>query len=145
MGMLIDIVVADPADAPRVGASTCPSREFTGVEAKGIDTVKLTKLHSVLTGRPFDPKFIGNDALRFDASEDGPWVFEVPADLVGQLAQLGAGELTSVANEWSKIEEFSAKYDNWPAAAVHEMLIGLMVLCRKAVAENKVLFMWMSL
>src|SRR5262249_15187733 len=115
------------------------------VEAKGIDTVKLTKLHSVLTAQPFDPKFIGSDALRFEASEDGPWVFQVPADLVGRLAQLGAGELTSVANEWSKIEEFSAKYDNWPAAAVHVVLTGLTALCRKAVAENKVVFLWMSL
>ncbi|HEY1381484.1 MAG TPA: hypothetical protein VGF55_32080 [Gemmataceae bacterium] len=52
MGVLTDLVAADPADAPRVGVSRCPGRDFGGVEAKGIDTVKLGRPDAVLTGRP---------------------------------------------------------------------------------------------
>jgi hypothetical protein len=145
MGLLTDFVVADPTDAPRVGASHCPSRDFAGVAAKGIDTVKLSKLHSALTCRPFDPTFMGNDALRFAAWEGGPWVFEMPTDLVRWLAQLGPEELPPVAAAWSKIEEFSPRYDNWPAGAVQEVLSEIAALCRKAATENKVVFLWMCL
>jgi hypothetical protein len=145
MGVLTDFVVADPSDGERVAKSPCASREFDGLDAKGIDTVKLGKLYSILTGDPFDPSFPTNSGLRFEGSEDGPWVFQVPPDMVERLAGLGASETESVARQWAQIQEFAPKYSNWSAAAVGQLLGQLAALCRKAVAEKKVLFMWMCL
>jgi hypothetical protein len=41
MDVLTDFVVADCADAQRVCDSACPSQDYAGLDAKGIDTVKL--------------------------------------------------------------------------------------------------------
>lgn len=145
MGVLTDFVVASPKDAKRVGKSSCPSKDFKGLDAKGIDTVKLGTLYAILIGEQFDPSFMTDDALRFAASEEGPWVFEVPSHFVELLAELKDKELKAAATKWAKTEEFSPKYDNWPAAEVKQMLAKLVALCKQAVSEDKAVLMWMCL
>jgi hypothetical protein len=93
MGVLTDFVVADCADAQRVCNSDCPSQDFVGLDAKGVDTVKLGALHAVLTGGQFDPLFMANAVCT--GGEDGPWVIEVPNDMVQRLAALDAQQLRS--------------------------------------------------
>jgi hypothetical protein len=143
MGVLTDFVVADRADAQRVCDSDCPSQDFAGLDAKGIDTVKLSTLHAILTGGEFDASFMGDTLC--SGGEDGPWVFEVPADLAQRLAKLGARQLRSVGAEWDATEEFSPKYDNWPAEAVQQVLRDLAALRRRAAGEGKAVLMWMCL
>ena len=86
MGVLTDFVVADRNDARRVCDASCPSRDFAGQDAKGIDTVKLGKLYAVLMGGEYDPSFISEPLCA--GGDEGPWVFEVPLDLVRRLASL---------------------------------------------------------
>jgi hypothetical protein len=146
MGVLTDFVVASVSDAQRVGeSSSCPSRDFDGLDAKGIDTVKLGSLYSVLTGEPTDPGLSGRCTLLFMASDEGPWVMQVPEDLVKLLAELAPKELGSVAAAWAQTEEFSPAYENWPVTLVQEVLEGIAELCRQAVAEGKAVLMWMCL
>jgi hypothetical protein len=145
MGILTDFVVASAKDAKRVGMSSSPSQDFNGLDAKGIDTVKLGKLHAILTGEAFDPSFMTGDALLFAASEEGPWVFEVPPDFVKRLAVLKDKELKSVATEWAKCEEFSPNYGNWLAASVKQILTELVELCKQAASERNSVLMWMCL
>lgn len=144
MGVLTDLVIADRSDAQRVGESVCPYTEFDGIDAKGIDTVKLGALNSILTGLPFDSGFIANDCL-FQGGDEGPWVFEVPPAFVERLASLTAEEIIRAGTLWAAYETFSPQYDNWPAEAVHEMLARLAELTRRAVATQKPVLMWMSL
>jgi len=139
--MLTDFVVASRDDAQRVCDSNCPSRDFSGIEAKGIDTVKLGTLHAMLTGEDFDPSFMDKEPL-CSGGEEGPWVFEIPEDLVRRLAELNANQTVSVAAEWAKTEEFET--DNWSAAAVGGVLEELAGLCRRAEAEGKSVLMWIS-
>src|SRR4051794_18812790 len=127
MGVLTDFAVADRADAQRVCASACPSRDFAGLEAKGIDTIKLGTLHAVLTGSEFNPSFI-NDSLFCSGGEGGPWVFEVPSDLVQRLARLTDRERQAGGEKWAATEEFSPKYENWPSELVQEVLRDLAAL-----------------
>jgi hypothetical protein len=143
MGVLTDFVVADWADAQRVCDSGCPSQDFSGLDAKGIDTVKLGTLHAILTGGAFDLFFMCDPLC--SGGKYGPWVFEVPADLVKRLAKLDARQLRSTATEWATTEEFSPKYDDWPAEAVQQMLADLAGLCKRATAEGKAVLMWMCL
>jgi hypothetical protein len=141
---LTDFVVADRADAQRVCDSDCPSEEFSGLEAKGIDPVKLGTLYAVLTETEYDPSFVGGDPI-CDGGEEGPWVIEVPNDLVQRLAKLDAKQIGAVAAKWTKTEEFSPKYDNWPPELVHEVLSDLAKLCAQAAAVKKSVLLWMSL
>ena len=144
MGVLTDFVVADRGDAQRVFDAACPSEEFSGLDAKGIDPVKLGTLYALLTGTEFNPSFISGDPLA-SGGDEGPWVMEVPPDLVQRLARLDAKGVATAAAKWANTEEFSPKYDNWPAEAVHEVLAELAKLCAKAVAAKKGVLMWMSL
>jgi hypothetical protein len=145
MGVLTDFVVADPADASRVGNSACPSRDFAGMDAKGIETVKLGRLSANLAGEPYDRSFMGASALRYETSEDGPWVFELPPTFVHPLVGLDAEELRSAAISRPETEGFSPKYGRWSADIVQTLLEELAALCRRAAAEDKAVLMWMSL
>lgn len=144
MGVLTDFVVADRRDAQRVCDAACPSEEFSGLDAKGIDPVKLGTLYAILTETDFDPAFIKDEPLAM-GGDDGPWVIEVPVDLVLRLAKLDAQGVAATAAKWANTDEFSPKYDNWPAEDVHELLAELVDLCAKAAAAKKSVLMWMSL
>jgi hypothetical protein len=142
MGVLTDFVVADPGEAQRVCDSACPSQDFKGMDAKGIDPMKLGTLYAVLTGKDLDASFISGNPL---SSRGERWVMQVPVDLVQRLAKLDAKQLQAAAACWAETEEFSPKYDNWPPQAVHQVLEELAQLCLRAVAERKGVLMWMSL
>lgn len=141
---LTDLVIADTKDARRVCDSDCPSEEFDGMDAKGIDPVKIATLYAVLTDTEFDPTASMGKPL-YDGGDEGPWVIEVPNDLVQRLAQLDAKGIATAAAKWAKTEEFSPKYDNWPPEAVHEILVEIAKLCAKATVAKKSVLMWMSL
>lgn len=143
MGVLTDFVIAHAEDAQRVGDSDCPSEDFGGLDAKGIDVVKLGTLHAILNGTEYDPTF--DCPLLYSPSEDGPWVFQVPEDLVHQLANASDTDLPRVAEVWASTEEFCPPYGNWSSEEVRQVLEELAALCRKAVAEGKELLMWASL
>jgi hypothetical protein len=94
MGVLTDFVVADRNDSQRVCDAACPSEEFSGLDAKGIDIVKLGTLYAVMTDTEFGPSFISVDPLA-TGGDEGPWVVEVPPDLVQRLAKLDARDSCS--------------------------------------------------
>ncbi len=146
MGVLTDFVVAPRSAAQEVGQAACPCEEFDGLDAKGIDPVKLATLGAILTGTAFDPGFMSGESCLYGCgSEEGPWVFEVPPSLVARLAALQGDELVRAGEVWAATEEFSPRYDYWPAEAVHQVLNALVHLSRRAVGSNASLLMWMSL
>lgn len=142
MGALTDFVVADRGDARHVCDSPNPSREFGGLDGKGIDTVKLGLLHALLRGGEFD-RAIHEPVC--DGGPEGPWVFEVPPDLVRRLAGFTPAELAEAGRKWAAVVVFSPRYDNWPAGRVQQQLGDLAALCRRAAGEGKPVLMWMCL
>lgn len=142
MGVLTDFVVADLAEAQTVCDSSCPCQDFDGFDAKGIDTVKLGTLHAILRGEVYSHS---GDTVLCSGGEDGPWVFEVPPELMQRLAALTAQQLEVTARTWAATEEFSPRYDDWPLEAVQEVLNELAALCKRAVTQGKSVLMWMCL
>lgn len=146
MGVLTDFVVVPRDAAEAVGQSHCPYEEFDGIDAKGMDTVKLAILDAVLTDAAFDPRFMSADACLYGVGQTGgPWVFEVPAALVSRLAALEGATLTRAGEAWAASEEFSPEFEDWPTEAVHQKLEQLVALAQRAIAQKKSLLMWMSL
>src|SRR5207253_1912724 len=127
----------------KVCQSNCPAQEFAGLDAKGIDQIKLATLYAILTKSDFEPGFM-NDTLS-SGGEEGPWVMEVPPDLVERLAELKPRQRTAAGKKWAATEEFSPQFDDWPVEAVQQILQDLALLCQRAVAEKKSVLMWMCL
>ncbi len=142
MGVLSDLVVAPVDDAEKVAHADVPSRAFGGIDIKGIDTVKFGTLHSLVTGRTFDEVLALYDPV-VEVSDDGPWVFRIPEELVERLAALSEEEGRTVAAKWAATEEFALS--GWDEAAVSDGLVAICELARRAVDSGQALFLWMCL
>lgn len=142
MGVLSNLVVAPEGDAQKVARTDVPSQTLGGIDIKGIDTIKFCQLHAMLTGKSYDDLISGYDAVA-EESEDGPWVFRVPPELVSRLAGLQAHELPQIAKKWAAIEEFTA--DGWTEADVSNALTSIANLSKKALSPGQALFLWMCL
>jgi hypothetical protein len=142
MGVLTDLVIGNEEDATTIANLHYPLGEFTGIDIKGVDTVKLTTLHSILSAEAFKDLLAQYNPIA-SASEDGPWVFVLPADLVARLAGLDDTEITDTAARWGNTEEF--QLDGWSQTNVTDVLRGMAHLARQASAQEKRIFVWMSL
>ena len=148
MGVLSDIIIADRSEAAAInGAGGTHSKQWPCLESKGIDQVKLFTLSQILQGRSVDDVDASiafmNDAILDHKSEEGPWVYLVPAELQSTIASLNDDALVSVAEKWAATEEFAL--DRWQSADVEEYLQDLVAHARKAREAGKSLLLWMSL
>lgn len=146
MGVLTDFVVAPISDATLVGETSVPSEEFDGIDAKGIDQVRMGTLYAILSGTEYDPAFLVDESsFVYSGSDDGPWVQVVPEDMVARLAAMTDQSVSDVAKTWGSTEEFEPAYSSWSEHDIRTFLAGIAGLARRALAETKALFMWTSL
>jgi hypothetical protein len=142
MGVLTDIVVVDAEQAQDVLHAEVPSEAFPGFDAKGLDQIKLAVLRALLTGEEYDEEWVDNIPLvAGDEAGDGPWVFQLPDDIVAALADVPAADEAAIAAEWAESEEFAG----WDGETVTGMLHELAALARRAGEANKKLLMWICL
>jgi hypothetical protein len=141
--VLIDYVIATREEAKQLAAAIDPSKHWPAIDAKRIEHVKLGRLMSVLSSTPYSPGFVQECEQLAEASEDGPYVLQVPTRLVNSLAQLGPDRVQIVGRQWSGAEEFAL--DRWTEEEVIEMLGRLTELAKKTVADGKQMLMWVSL
>ena len=110
MGVLTDVVIADEGEAEAVATERVPAKRWRGIDAKGIDQVKLATLWARLAQRGLDVesivKLTTDFAALFEVSEEGPWVFRIPRPLVELLADLDDQGAVTTAVEWASTEEF---------------------------------------
>jgi hypothetical protein len=139
--MLTDFFVADLADAAVVAIARPAARKWAAWFAKDLDKVKLARLWSAIHGT--SEECLPATPLLHAHSDDGPWVYEVPAPLVERLAALEDTDLQPVAAAWAEAEEFAR--DAWQTADVLEALSQLRMLCVQARAAGKALLSRVSL
>jgi hypothetical protein len=143
MGILTDLVVADESEAEAVAGSGGPLERWSGIDAKGIDQVKLGMLLSIMAGEPYRSSLVGEFVQLAEDSEDGPWVFRVPPRPVSSLSKIKDDELGRLSERWLAVEEFAdSGYD---LATVTEVVASLRELSKRALSEGKGLLMWMCL
>jgi|GEM_PF-1310712 len=146
MGVLTDIVLAGTNEAKKVEASDGPSREFAGIDAKGIDQVRMGTLYAILTSSEYDPGFmLDEESVIEPDDEDGPWVHIVPQKMVLLLSKLTDAGIPAVADEWGKTEEFQPEYSSWSQEDILKFLEQIRSLSKKALTDNKTMYMWMCL
>ncbi|MBX3677551.1 MAG: hypothetical protein KF853_11050 [Rhodocyclaceae bacterium] len=142
MGMLVNVVVADPEDAGAIIESPKPiEEEWKGFESRGLDQAKFAMLHALLTGELFD-EAMSDCGPVYAASEEGPWLMKLPDETVQQLARLDEDALDRVGEELAATEEFEA--DGWPSDAVMGFVNDLADLAGVARAQGRAMFVWMA-
>ena len=87
MGILVNIICADEEDVEAIGESQHPVAEWSGIEARDIDTAKILTLHCLLTGDGLEDAVYAYEPV-YVAGDDGPIVLRIPDELMEKLAGL---------------------------------------------------------
>ena len=141
MKFMTNIVAAEEDEYTAIGESICPLDEWSGIEAPGLDTVKVAILHCLLTGDPlqmaldlYEPVYV---------SEGETVVLRIAEELLEKLAVLDEEALENLASELAATEDFES--EQWEADDVLAQLTELADLAQLAESQGQALFVWMSL
>ena len=133
------IVAAEEGELVDVGESNAPLEEWSGIEAPGMDTLKIATLHCMLTG---DSLQMALDLYEPDyVSERETVVLRLADELIEKLALLDEEARGNVASELVATEAFEREH--WDIDAVLDHLAELSELAQLAESQGQVLFVWL--
>ena len=138
-----DLLVADAREARAVADDPAPRARWPGLDARGVDQVKLGILWALLAGREYRDELVLEFVPLHEVSENGPWVFRVPDPLVALLAEADDGRASRAAPAWAASDELAL--DGWDAESAAALLEDLRGLARGARAADKPLLMRVAL
>ena len=139
MGILTNIIAAEEDEYAAVGESLRPVDEWSGIERRGIDTVKIATLHCLLTGDEFEAAAGSYEPIY--VSDEGAVVLRLAEEVMERLATLDEEALELVAEELAATEEY--EMEQWETADVQAMVFELADLARLAESQGQVMFVWM--
>lgn len=140
MGILVNIVSADEEDVEAIGESQHPVVEWSGIEARDIDTAKIVTLHCLLTGEGLEDAVYAYEPV-YISGDDGPVVLRIPDEIMEKLASLEEEAIELVGEELAATEEF--EMNDWPTEEVLSLVEELSALARLADSQGQALFVWM--
>lgn len=140
MGILTNIVTADEDDIEAVGLSQHPIEEWSGIEAREIDTAKIVAIHCLLSNDSLEEAFSAYEPV-YVADEDSAIVIRIPDEIVEKLAELDEEQLENVGAELAATEEFEIM--GWPVEEVQALLSELAALAHTAESDGQTLLVWM--
>lgn len=151
----IEIVSWDPAPEREVHERGPVGPPSPSIDLKGLDFVELQMLCDVLLGDGHEARGL-LDRPPLIGPNDAPWVHELPAALVAQLAAVDAQRLGVEAQRWAELRrrDISSIRDEGARATMlrsHETerfvyaLQMLATFARETVAEGRRMYMWTCL
>lgn len=146
MGVLNQLLIADPSDGANVIASEDPAQHWDGFTCRGLDRITLATLWALIESGTPDARFderLGQIRTIVGGNE-GPWVDVVPIEMLDFLARIAAmedDEQEKLALNWSETEELA----RWEFSEVLDALRSTGDLAETAQLENKTLLIWTSL
>lgn len=141
MGLLVNIVAAEEDEIDAVGNSEHPVEQWSGIEAREIDTAKLATLHCLLCGDSFEEALGAYEPVFASDDEDGALVIRIPDEIAESLALLEDDAVESVGEELAASEEF--EINDWDVEEVQALVSDLADLARLAESQGQVLLVWM--
>lgn len=140
MGLLVNIIIAEEDEIDAIGTSEHPIEEWSGIEAREIDTEKLATLHCLLTDDDFEQAQNAYEPV-FVAEDEGILVLRIPDAVAEKLALLEEDALELVGEELAATEPFEA--NDWAIEEVQAFVVELGELARLADSQGHVIFVWM--
>ncbi|MEJ2010612.1 MAG: hypothetical protein P8X64_00125 [Anaerolineales bacterium] len=139
MEILADLLMASPEDIPTIVASEYPLGSFRGVNIDGLDPLMLVALQASVSGQAFDSLTDLYHPVA-QASENGPWLIQIPSELTEHLAGLQPPDYPAVARGWTAVDTPTGVELSTTEA---EKFLGQMAyLAQTAVFDGKHLFLW---
>jgi len=117
--------------------------DHPGIDVKGLDPVSFSILLCILTGREWKVSVVDEFELVNEQSEDGPWTYQVPQQLIDKVVQLESEDLKQVAEAWMVAAELNRS--GWKKSDVDAVLPEIVSLAKRSKAEGKQLYLWTSL
>lgn len=139
MEFVTRIVAADEDEYYAVGDSPNPLDEWSGIEAPGLDTVKLATLHCLLTDDSLQMALDFYEPIYESANQTV--VLRVADELLEKLAELDEDGLENVASELAATEEYER--EQWDVEDVLDRLNELAELAQLAESQGQLLFVWL--
>ncbi|MCW8129020.1 MAG: hypothetical protein KIS92_01425 [Planctomycetota bacterium] len=145
MGVLTDLIVADPAQAKEI-CQTHGKKPFPSVDIKGFDQIKGATLWSILEGSDVsDVDYVVGLSEKFtllcEESDDGPWVYQVPDEFLKLIASTEDEAVGEMVEAWSQTEEF----DGYSLEDVQFYFDTLFEAATRSDLGSKKLLMWICL
>ncbi|WP_338595754.1 hypothetical protein [Saccharopolyspora sp. SCSIO 74807] len=141
--MITDVFAADPDAIPAYRQAGFPDPQrygFRTLRARGLDPVALAALDALLSETDLG-EAIGHAAQTPDQEPDlyaAPVVTPVSSRIVTLLPAVGADQLTPLAQDWAGLPELAGASPE----SVRDWLAELQPLCREAVDNAELLFVW---
>ena len=143
MEVLTDLILGTKEELAAVDPEDVPINVLPGLDIKGTGLIELSTLYAIATGTAFDPALDSFPPVSGEESEDGPWVFRFPDELVEALSSATPADIKRIAMEWSQTEEL--QQSGWPEAEVAQRLSEMSAFALKARAAAKPVHVWTSL
>lgn len=139
MALVTHIVAADEDVFAAVGESLRPMDEWSGIEAPGLDTAKITMLHCLVSGDEYSVALSLYEPVY--VAETGAIVLHIADSVVAKLAAYDDEILLHLAAELAATEDFEV--EEWATDTVHFLLSEIAGLARLADSQGQALFVWM--
>ena len=140
MDILTHVVAAEEDALVKVGESTAPLDEWSGVSTPGWDTAKFAMLHCLLTEDTLQTALDRCQPVYLSDSEI--IVLRIADQVQEKLAVFDAQALECVAVELAASDEFEKAH--WRVEDVLAVITEFAELAQLAESQGQVLFVWMS-
>src|ERR1035437_6545112 len=114
MEIVTIVVAAEEDELSSIGESNAPLDEWSGIEATGLDTLKVATLHCLLTGDSMQMALDLYEPAYVSAGETV--VLRLADEVLEKLATLDGDAMEDVASELALTEEFERAL--WATEAV---------------------------
>jgi hypothetical protein len=138
MHVVTIVLAAEEDELWSIGESNAPLDQWSGIEATGLDTLKVATLHCLLTGDSMQMALDLYEPAYVSAGETV--VLRLADEVLEKLASLDGDAMKDVASELALTEEFERAL--WDTEAVLEQLTELSGLAQLAESQGQVLFVW---
>lgn len=142
MGVLVYVVAADEDEIGAVGTALKPLEDWSGIQARDLDTLKFVSLHCLLSEDTYQDA-IGLYEPVFLSGDEDTLVLRIPDRITAKLAGLDKEGVRAVGEELAASEEFERANRGVPETVL--LLAQLADLARLADSQEQVLFVRMHL
>jgi hypothetical protein len=139
MNVLADLILADSDDVADIVASEYPLGTFKGINVDGLDPPKVAALHALLSGKNYE-ELLSQYRPIARASPNGPWLVQLPRELIERMAGLAPHEHVPTALEWLRTDPLIGA--NWSEHDAGSMVSQVGYLAQTAKFEEKEIFLW---